>query len=215
MEDQTPNDQQVMFTVIWTVVATLAVTWLSVCIYSIFFKKMNTSSNSPSADGITPASTAAASLQGQNYEVFLNFRGKDTRKTLTDHLYQRLIDVGVSVFRDNEELHVGEEIHPNLLTAIQSSKISIPIISPDYASSKWCLRELVQILKCRETSDQIVIPILYHVHPSDVQHQTGSFGKAFSTLKKNNSTNDVRDWRRALEEVTSLKVLELNDNTDG
>ena len=54
-------------------------------------------------------------------------------------------------FSDDDELRVGEEIGPTLLKAIKESKISITIFFRDYASSKWCLGELAQIVKCHKT----------------------------------------------------------------
>lgn len=56
------------------------------------------------------------------YEVFLSFRGPDTRRGFADYLYTSLIDAGVRTFRDNEELRIGEEIGPELLGAIEQSK---------------------------------------------------------------------------------------------
>ncbi|KAI6682314.1 hypothetical protein NL676_036195 [Syzygium grande] len=90
---------------------------------------------------------SAPSASGNDYEVFLSFRGRDTRTGLTDYLYNSLVDAGVCVFRDDDELRIGEKIGPDLLRAIKSSKISIPILSPDYASSKCCLRELARMIE--------------------------------------------------------------------
>lgn len=73
--------------------------------------------------------------EGNNYEVFLSFRGPDSRQGFTDHLYASLKDAGIHVFRDDNELPNGEEIGPELFRSITQSKISIPIISKDYASS--------------------------------------------------------------------------------
>ena len=42
------------------------------------------------------------------------------------------------------------------------------------------LNELVKIMECRKEMGQTVVPIFYHVDPSDVRKQMGSFGEAFS-----------------------------------
>lgn len=83
--------------------------------------------------------------EGNDYEVFLSFRGEDTRKAFTDHLYASLVDAGIYVFRDDNEFCVGEEIGPELHYSIMQSKISIPIISENYASSK---REIWRCDQC-------------------------------------------------------------------
>ncbi|VVA34045.1 PREDICTED: TMV resistance [Prunus dulcis] len=61
---------------------------------------------------------------------------------------------------DDDELRRGEEILSTLLTAIEDSKISVVVFSKNYASSKWCLEELVKILDCKK-SEQLVIPVFY------------------------------------------------------
>ncbi|XP_048138544.1 disease resistance protein RUN1-like [Rhodamnia argentea] len=92
--------------------------------------------------------------KGDNYEVFLSFRGEDTRKGFTDHLYTSLVNAGIRVFRDDNELRVGEEIGPELLCSITQSKISIPIFSENYTSSKW---EIGKCYQCTWGSGRNVV----------------------------------------------------------
>ncbi|KAL9437251.1 hypothetical protein AB3S75_023161 [Citrus x aurantiifolia] len=142
-----------------------------------------------------------------NYEVFLNFRGEDTRKSFTCYLYDKLSEgKKIKTFIDDEELRRGDEISPALLNAIQGSKISVVIFSKDYASSKWCLNELVKILECKNTNDQIIIPVFYGVSPSDVRHQTGIFGHGFDKLEQQfkEKPEMVQKWRDALTETSHL-----------
>jgi hypothetical protein len=102
-----------------------------------------------------------------NHDVFLSFRGKDTRKTFTDHLYTALVHAGIHTFRDDDELPRGNHISNELLKAIQGSRVSIVVFSKGYASSSWCLDELVEILHCKNTIGQTFLPIFYDVNPSD------------------------------------------------
>ncbi|RVW88863.1 Disease resistance-like protein DSC2 [Vitis vinifera] len=55
------------------------------------------------------------------------------------------------------------------------------------------LNELVKIMECRKEMGQTVVPIFYHVDPSDVRKQMGSFGEAFSRGK----LASYRWWRRS------------------
>ncbi|XP_030515878.2 disease resistance protein L6-like [Rhodamnia argentea] len=146
--------------------------------------------------------------KGNNYEVFLSFRGKDTRKGFTDYLYTSLKDAGIHVFRDDVELRVGDEFGPELLHSITQSKISIPIILEDYASSKWCLRELAQILNCKRNEGQIVLPIFYKVEPSQVRYLKGRLGHAVNAHKENEDEMIVKKWKESLKEVSFLKGWE-------
>ncbi|XP_024043493.1 disease resistance protein RPS6 isoform X2 [Citrus clementina] len=149
----------------------------------------------------------ASSSSCGNYEVFLNFRGEDTRKSFTCYLYDKLYEgKKIKTFIDDEELRRGDEISPALLNAIEGSKISVVIFSKDYASSKWCLNELVKILECKNTNGQIIIPVFYGVSPSDVRHQNGTFGDRFDELKKQfeDKPEMVLKWRDALTETSHL-----------
>ncbi|XP_056162438.1 disease resistance protein RPV1-like [Syzygium oleosum] len=153
--------------------------------------------------------------KGNYCEVFLSFRGEDTRKGFTDHLYNSLADAGIQVFRDDNELPIGEKIGLELLCSIANSKISIPIISENYTSSKWCLRELAEMLKCKRSKGQIVLPIFYKVEPSQVQHPTGKWRDAIDAHKKNMDEMVVKEWEEALQEVSSLKGWELEKIDNG
>ncbi|CAN6715336.1 unnamed protein product [Malus baccata var. baccata] len=154
--------------------------------------------------------------RGYRYDVFLSFRGEDTRRTFTDHLYTALNNAGFLTFRDNEELERGEDIKPGLQKAIRLSRTAVVVFSKYYASSKWCLDELVMILeRKRTTSDHVVLPVFYDVDPSHVRKQTGSIGKAFARHEKTQSPDTVNRWREALEEVADLAGMVLPNEADG
>ncbi|KAL9344349.1 hypothetical protein Peur_062024 [Populus x canadensis] len=161
-----------------------------------------------------PESSRSISLGA--YDVFLSFRGEDTRKTFTDHLYTALVQAGIHTFRDDDALPRGEEISDHLLRAVQESKISIVVFSKGYASSRWCLNELVEILKCKNRkTGQIVLPIFYDIDPSDVRKQNGSFAEAFVKHEERSEEKLVKEWRKALEEAGNLSGRNLNDMANG
>ena len=147
------------------------------------------------------------------YQVFLSFRGADTRKNFTDHLYKALIQAGIHTFRDDDEIRRGENIDFELQKAIQQSKISIIVFSKDYASSRWCLDELVMIMERKRNADCIVLPVFYDVDPSQVGRQTGSFAAAFVEHEKsfNEEMERVNGWRIAMKEVADLAGMVLGD----
>ncbi|XP_017974525.1 PREDICTED: LOW QUALITY PROTEIN: disease resistance protein RPP4 [Theobroma cacao] len=89
-----------------------------------------------------------------------------------------------------------EEISPALLKAIQESMISAIVFSENYASSSWCLEELSKIMEFKHTKVLLVVPIFYHVDPSDIRKQTGSFQQAFAEDEKNgiDKTMDFHLW---------------------
>jgi hypothetical protein len=145
------------------------------------------------------------------YDVFLSFRGEDTRNGFTSHLNGILRHNGINTFID-DELRRGEEISLELLEAIESSRISIIVFSQNYASSSWCLDELVKILECKKNG-QIVLPVFYRVDPSDVRNQKGNFGEAFAKHEERFRDNmeKVQRWRMALTEAANLSGWHYKD----
>ncbi|XP_059451624.1 disease resistance protein RUN1-like [Corylus avellana] len=165
----------------------------------------------------TSTSSSSSSHPSWTYDAFLSFRGEDTRKNFTDHLYFALRDAGINTFRDDNELRRGEDITSELLSAIQRFKISIIVFSRNYAASRWCLEELVKIMECRRTVRQLVLPIFYDVEPSDVRNQTGSFAEAFLKHEERYllDIDKVLRWRRALIEAANLSGWDLTNTVDG
>ncbi|XP_044475740.1 disease resistance-like protein DSC1 [Mangifera indica] len=152
-----------------------------------------------------------ASSSPVKYDVFLSFRGEDTRDGFTSHLNAALCRRKIETFIDYE-LKRGDEISPSLLKAIEGSKISIIVFSQRYASSKWCLEELVKILDCKKKNGQIVIPVFYRIDPSDVRKQTGTFGDAFAMheVQFRDRPEMLQRWRSALTEASNLCGFDSN-----
>ncbi|XP_076897502.1 uncharacterized protein LOC143550796 [Bidens hawaiensis] len=69
------------------------------------------------------------------------------------------------------ELMIGKSIAQELLRAIEESAIYIIIFSENYATSSWCLDELVKIMSCHKIRGRVVLPVFYGVSPSDVRKQ--------------------------------------------
>ena len=148
--------------------------------------------------------SSSSFTQGCRYDVFLSFRGEDTRNGFTSHLNGILRNNGINTFMD-DELPRGEKISTELLEVIGSSKISIIVFSKNYAFSTWCLDELVKILECKNNG-QVVLPVFYKVDPSDVRNQQEKFGEALAKHEKKFKDNKekVQRWRAALNEASHI-----------
>ncbi|KAL4616386.1 hypothetical protein ACB092_07G195700 [Castanea dentata] len=163
--------------------------------------------------GASTSSLDSSSTTQWKYDVFLSFRGIDTRRSFTDHLYAALKRKGIFTFRDNEELERGNYISAELLKAIEESRFAIVIFSINYAFSTWCFDELAKIVKCMKETGLTVLPIFYDVDPCDVRKQIGTFEQAFNEHAKRfkENTEKIETWRAALREVGSLSGWHLQD----
>ncbi|CAN1171588.1 Inositol polyphosphate multikinase alpha [Linum perenne] len=158
-------------------------------------------------------------LPSGEYEVFLSFRGPDVRQTFADHLYSCLVRAKILTFRDEEELRKGETIGPSLIKAITESKIYIPILTQNYASSKWCLQELAKMVDCWKNGgggkgQHIILPVFYFIDPRDVRHpDSGPYQEAFEQLSLKHDPETILEWKQALQVIGKMKgwhITELN-----
>ncbi|TKY69763.1 TMV resistance protein N [Spatholobus suberectus] len=159
---------------------------------------------------MTPESDVTPSSFRLRWDVFLSFRGTDTRRTITKDLYDALHTRGVRVFRDDDGLERGDEIQKKLLEAIEDSAASVIVLSPDYASSHWCLEELAKICEC----GRLILPVFYWVDPSDVRKQKGPFEQSFVSHANRFPQESVRQWRDAMKKVGGIAGYVLAEKSD-
>ncbi|KAH0672910.1 hypothetical protein KY290_025192 [Solanum tuberosum] len=125
------------------------------------------------------------------YDVFLCFRGEDTRRTFTSHLYEGMKNRGIFTFQDDIKLEHGASISDELLKAIEESQVALVI---QYG--------------------QTVIPIFYDVDPSEVRNRKESFAEAFAKHESKyrddfEGIHKVKRWRTALSAATDLKGYDI------
>jgi len=108
----------------------------------------------------------------------------------------------IVVFSD-KKLRGGGEIS-ELFGAIEKSFISLVIFSPNFASSHWCLDELVKIVECRAKYGRILLPVFCQVYPSDVWKQHGTDRDAFTLHEKKYNQYKLLSWRSALTQSANM-----------
>ncbi|XP_028753808.1 TMV resistance protein N-like [Neltuma alba] len=150
------------------------------------------------------ASSSSSSLSSKKYDVFISFRGEDTRESFTSHLHSALLRSKIDTYVDYR-LEKGSEVWPSLLQAIDDSILFLVVFSENYASSTWCLNELTKIVfDCSEDQEDRVLPVFYRVNPSNVRKQKDSYGEAFITHEQGNHNQLVLKWRSALTRAANL-----------
>nr|XP_043630624.1 disease resistance protein RUN1-like [Erigeron canadensis] len=172
------------------------------------------------------SSSSSFSISEYIYDVFLSFRGEDTRKTFIDHLCTALKQAGIRIFQDDDVMERGRLLKPELEKAIHQSQVSLIVFSKEYATSKWCLDETMMIMEeydLRSSTDKReVIPLFYNIDPTDVRFQTGCFEDAFKgyddevtkevdVQKRNELSEKVEAWRTYLKKAGSLTGMTFKD----
>ena len=149
--------------------------------------------------------SSSSSTPRWDFDVFLSFRGEDTRGGFTPHLYSALCERGIYTFID-DKLPRGEEISDEVIKAIERSRVLVIVFSENYAESKWCLDELAKMVERRENYYRIELcPVFYNVDPSEVRNQRGNFGLALAKHEENfkNNMDKVQRWRESLSKAAN------------
>ncbi|GKA48780.1 Toll/interleukin-1 receptor domain-containing protein, partial [Tanacetum coccineum] len=123
-----------------------------------------------------------------------------------------LMDKGIYTYKDDVKIQKGKRISDDLFKSIQDSKFYIIVFSKNYASSSWCLEELVKIMECQKMAGHTAYPVFYDVEPTEVRKQNGAVGKAFA---KHETEEAAGKWREALKEAADLAGFELENIANG
>ncbi|KAG0598624.1 hypothetical protein M758_12G088900 [Ceratodon purpureus] len=93
--------------------------------------------------------------------------------------------------------------------ALDTAKVHVAVVSRGYARSKYCLNELVAMLR----SGKPVVPVFYDVDPVDLRWvENGPFAEAFEEHKvKGRTAKKVRKWREALDALAQITGFRLAD----
>lgn len=144
--------------------------------------------NDMSASSTSESSSPSPKFQ---HDVFISSGDKDTRESFKDELLQSLQKKGIS-----------------LAERIEESRCAVVVISREYASSRWCLDELVKIIECAQT----VFPVFYKVNSSDMRSLTGPFGKIFAKHEIHfiDDKDRVKKWKTALNKLADISGWDLN-----
>ncbi|XP_059065420.1 disease resistance protein Roq1 [Cryptomeria japonica] len=134
------------------------------------------------------------------FDVFINHRGADVKRTLATQLYNSLKEIGIRAFLDSEEKELGYSFPSTIETAIRSAKVHIAIFSKSYAESPWCLAELVLMLQ----SQAKIIPVFYEVEPWEfTQIGKGVYADAFSKYEEEGRyLEKLNEWKQALRSIS-------------
>ncbi|KAG7551046.1 Toll/interleukin-1 receptor homology (TIR) domain [Arabidopsis thaliana x Arabidopsis arenosa] len=152
---------------------------------------------------ITASSSSSSSTRKYSFDVFPSFSGQDVRRSFLSHFLEGLKSNGISTFIDNRIMK-SESINSELVRAIRESRVAVVILSKNYASSSWCLNELLLIMECRVTLGHTVMTVFYDVDPSDIRNQTGDFGKAFEETCDGKTKEEKQRWKEALTQVAVI-----------
>jgi hypothetical protein len=143
------------------------------------------------------------------FDVFLNHRGTDVKPNFVAHLQQALQEAGCRPFVDNKSLETGQHGQNKIFEALRGARVHVAIFSEHYAESKYCLKELCDMLE----SKKLIIPVFYHVSPDSLRCKPhGPYTEAFRKHHRRRSASEVEKWKEALRMAAELEGFKLDYN---
>ncbi|KAG0586578.1 hypothetical protein KC19_2G101200 [Ceratodon purpureus] len=153
-------------------------------------------------------SHGAAEFKPHQYNVFINHRGPDVKKTFVAHLNAALRRDGFRPFLDAKDIGQGRHVFKSIDKALKGACVHVAIFSKRYAESKYCLNELSDMLR----SGQVILPVFYGVNPDDLRWtENEPFKKGFEKHLKRGRTEEIRKWKDALREVSDYRGFRLDE----
>uniref|UniRef100_A0A1J3JGD8 Putative disease resistance protein n=1 Tax=Noccaea caerulescens TaxID=107243 RepID=A0A1J3JGD8_NOCCA len=122
-------------------------------------------------------------------DVFLIFRGEQTRKTFLSHLLNSLKKKDISTFTSSESSHVSFQ-------ALQASLVAVPVISKDQASLDLWVDHLADIIECEKKGTLTAVPVFFQLDSSDVIEMLRTAGKKAQSMHdpKRKTLEVVKMW---------------------
>jgi hypothetical protein len=107
---------------------------------------------------VANAHDAAATSPDLNAQVFVSYAHFDS--PFVDVLASRLEGDGVVVWRDNNEILVGDEIDRAVSAGIQANRLFLIVLTPNSIESDWVARELAEAAHEAVSGGKVILPVL-------------------------------------------------------
>ncbi|KAG0565429.1 hypothetical protein KC19_8G190000 [Ceratodon purpureus] len=153
-------------------------------------------------------SHGATESKPHQYDVFINHRGPDVKKTFVAHLNAALRRDGFRPFLDAKDIGQGRHVFKSIDKALKGAGVHVAVFSKRYAESKYCLNELCDMLR----SGQVILPVFYGVNAEDLRWiENGPFKKGFEKHVKRGRTEETGKWKEALRKVADHRGFRLDE----
>jgi hypothetical protein len=160
-----------------------------------------------SREAASAPSIDAAECKPHQYDVFINHRGPDVKKSFVAHLNAALRRDGYRPFLDAKSIGQGRHVFNSIDRALKGACIHVAIFSERYAESKYCLNELCDMLN----SNHVILPVF----TVSIQKTCGGLimGPSRKGSKNMSSVAGERRFRNGRKLFRKLLITEAFDRT--
>jgi TIR domain len=101
------------------------------------------------------------------YDAFISHAVED-KIPIANELCQKLEQAGLKIWYSGRELNAGDSIATTIHDGLNKSRFGIVILSKNYVSKNWPLREFYHLLARENEGRKVILPVLYNINPEDL-----------------------------------------------
>ncbi len=137
----------------------------------------------PAADSVS---------RGQGKDVFISYASED--RAVVDRLTAALDKRGVTYWRDQVEIRIGDSINQSIDKGIAHSRFGVPVLSASYFAKSWPQRELDGLVQLEAAGTGFrVLPIWHGVSSADVLQYSPTLAGKRARSTKTTSYDAIAD----------------------
>ena len=106
-------------------------------------------------------------LNAVEYDIFFSYATEDRSAIVLD-LVQCLRDFGLTVWIDESEMVVGDDIRHQIELGLDCCRCAVVLLSPNYFAKSWTMRELKAVL-AKASGAFRVLPVWHQVTEAEVR----------------------------------------------
>jgi TIR domain len=183
-------------------------------------------------DGTTPALLGGHGSPDYRYDIFVSYKREPTQRQLVTPWLREVLmrieywlrqEMGgrrVDVFFDEESIEVGDKWPDEIREALLTAKCLLPVWSPEYFHSKWCVAEWRSFLAREKLITdsgkvcRLIVPIKFHdgrwfpaeaqrVQQLDLSRYTATTQAFWSSRRADELDQEIMRFAPALARVVS------------
>lgn len=107
------------------------------------------------------------------YDVFISHASED-KDDLVRPLAEKLQEVGFSVWYDEFQLKVGENLRRSIDRGLANSRFGIVVLSPAFFEKNWPQYELDGLIAREMSGSKVILPLWHKVSKNEVMSRSPS-----------------------------------------
>ena len=141
------------------------------------------------------------------WDVFLSHASED-KNLVARPLANKLSEVGLRVWLDEAELHVGDRLREKVDEGLSKSQFGVLIVSPYFFLKEWARSELDALISKEFGGNKVILPVWHELSFEDVQRYSPILASRLGVSTEKGLTFVVQEIVKAIHSVGNSSRLD-------